>query len=388
MGKKSDAPAAPDYGPLAAASEKSADYAFQLAQRQQDWAEKTYAENKGVSDIVISKALGALDQQTADAARDRARYESIYQPLEEQLAQEAQDYSTPERMEQEAGKAEADVAAQFEQARQTAQDRLEGFGVDPSQTRAGALDLGTRIAEAAAQSSAGNQARTNTENIGRALRSEAINVGRGYPGQIAGNMAGAGQAGNQAANTGLATTTSGANTMGTGGQWQGAGNQALAGWGNILNTGFSNQMDRFNANQDSSSGWGSLLGTVAGTFMGGPAGAAIGGGIGSRLGFAGGGAIPDEAGMAIPPEASPSGGAIPDDVPAQIEGGQPAQLNAGEFVIPEDVVKWVGEKGMQQFILKSRKEMQGGNGERPAQPQVGPPPIPADSVGAIPMPGG
>ena len=394
MGGKAKAPAAPDYGPLAAASQQSAEYSYKLAQRQQDWAEKVYNENKGVSDLVISKALGMLDQQQADAARDRARYESVFQPLENQLAQDAQDYSSPERMEKEAGAAEADVAAQFAQARQTAQDRLEGFGVDPSQTRAGALDLGTRVAEGAAQASAGNQARTQTENIGRALRSEAINVGRGYPGQIAGAMAGAGQSGNQAANTGLATTASGAQTMGTGMGWQGQGNNAIGQWGNILNTGFSNSMDAYNADQKSSSGWGSalgLVGSLAGSFFG-PAGTMIGGAAGGAAGraFAEGGAIPDDpmggGGGAIPVEASPSGGAIPDDIPAEIDGQAPAQLNAGEFVMPKDVVKWLGEKGMQQLVMKARKEMTGGNGERPAQPTQGPPPVPAESVGAIPMP--
>jgi len=369
---------------LAAASQQSAQYSYELAKRQQEWAETTYAENKALTDVVVNKALGALDQQEADAARARERYQTLFEPLEEQLAYEAETYASPERMEVEAGKAEADVASQFEAARQTAQDRLEQFGVDPSQTRAGALDLGTRVAEAAAQASAGNQARTQTENIGRALRSEAINVGRGYPGQIQANMAGAGQAGNQAANTTLAQTASGAQTMGTGQGWQGLGNTAIGQWGNILNTGFSNQMDRWKANQGSSSGWGGLLGTVAGTFLGGPAGGAAGGALGGL--FQEGGAIPD-GGLSIPPEASPSGGAIPDDVPAVIDGQAPAQLNAGEFVIPEDVMKWVGEKGMQQMINKARKEMTGANGERPAQPEQGPPILP-DSVGAIPMPAG
>lgn len=375
MGGKDEAPKAPDYSELAKASEKSADYAYQLAQRQQEWAEKTYGENKGTSDLVVDAALGALDRQTQWATEDRARYQSVFQPLEEQLAQEAQDYATPERQEVEAGKAEADVAAQFNQARNTAQQRLEQFGVDPSQTRQGALDLGTRVAEAAAQSSAGNQARTQTENIGRALRSEAINIGKGYPAQALAAQQGAGQAGNQAANTGLATTASGANTMGTGQSWQGYGNQAIGQWGNILNAGFGNQLDSWKANQDSSSGWGQVLGLASGF-------------AGKAFGFAEGGAIPEDPGLAIPPSASPSNGAIPDDVPAQIEGDAPAQLNAGEFVVPKDVVGWLGEKGMQQLILKARKEMTGGNGERPAQPQAGPPPMSPEGVGAIPMPQG
>lgn len=375
MGGKSDPPPAPDYSALASASEKSANYAYELAKRQQDWAEKTYTENKGVSDLVIEQALGQLDKQTADADRARQRYQALFEPLEEQLAFDAESYASPERQEMEAGKAEADVAAQFNQARQAAQDRLESFGVDPSQTRSGALDLGTRVAEAAAQASAGNQARTQTENIGRALRSEAINVGRGYPGQIAGAAAGAGAAGNQAANTGLATTASGAQTMGTGQGWQGMGNQAISGWGNILNAGFNNQLDAWTAKQQNSSGWGDILGKVAGVGLG-------------MAGFAEGGAIPDPDGTMVPPEASPSGGAIPDDIPAEIDGEMPARINSGEFIVPQDVVKWMGEKGMQQVILKARKEMQGGNGERPAQPEMVPPGPPVESVGAIPTPPG
>lgn len=389
MGGKDSAPPAPDYSALAAASETSAKYSYELAKRQQDWAERTYSENKGVSDIVIDKALGALDRQEEWAIADRERYESVFQPLEEQLAAEAQDYATPERQEVEAGRAEADVAAQFNQARQAAQDRLESFGVDPSQTRSGALDLGTRVAEAAAQASAGNQARTQTENIGRALRSEAINIGKGYPAQALAAQAGSSGAGNQAANTGLATTASGAQTMGTGYQWQGLGNQGIGTWGNILNAGYQNQLGQYEADQQSSSGWGSLLGTIGGAFLGNPG---FGGAAGKALFGAEGGVLPDPeeaGGLPIPPEASPSNGAIPDDVPAEVNGQLPARLNAGEFVLPKDVVSWMGEKGLQQLVLKARKEMTGANGERPAQPEMkGGPPIPPESVGAIPMPQG
>jgi hypothetical protein len=151
------------------------------------------------------------------------------------------------------------------------------------------------------------------------------------------------------------------------------GNQAISGWGNILNAGYQNKLQQFNANQSASSGWGDLLGT----------------GLGFATLFAAeGGVIPEEDGAMLPPEMSPSGGAIPDDIDAEIEGGGPAKLNAGEFIMPKDVVAWLGEKGMQQVVLKARKEMTGGNGERPAQPEMGPTPPPYESRGAIPMPAG
>jgi hypothetical protein len=383
MGKKGSAPKAPDFGPLAEIAQKSADYSYQLAQEQMTWAKQQYADNKAVGDQVIDFAMGQMDKQSAWADADRKRYEDIYQPLEEQAALRAQDYVTPERQEFEAGKAEADVAAQFNQARQAAQDRLEQFGVDPSQTRSGALDLGTRVAEAAAQASAGNQARFRTEQYGDQLMANVINTGKGYPQQVLGAAGQAGTSGNQATNTGLATTASGANTMGTGYQWQGAGNQALGQWGQMLNAGFQNELARYQANQQGSSGWGAAAGTALSYLP--------------MMMAEEGGAIPDDmqmfadGGGPVPVEASPSGGAIPDDVDAEINGGAPAKLNAGEFVVPRDVVKWMGEKGMQQFILKARKEM-GNPDQAPAQPEIataeappgGPPAIPPRGIGAIP----
>ena len=107
-------------------------------------------------------------------------------------------------------------------------------------------------------------------------------------------------------------------------------------------------------------------------------------------GFQEGGAIPDDEmdGQYLPEEMSPSGGAIEDDIDAEIaDSGRPAKLNAGEFVVPKDVVSWLGEKGLQNIIMKARKEM-GDPDQAPAQPEMGPPPgqppIPPRGVGAIP----
>jgi len=373
MGDDDDAPAAPDYGPLIEAMTKSSNISNERAKEMFDWAKNAYNENKATSDIFTDKALGEMDKQIADSDRYRQRLQNIFEPLEDQLAWEAENYASPERQEFEAGKAEANVAAQVQQARQTAADRLEAFGVDPSQLRQGALDLGTRVAEASMQANAGNAARAQTEQIGRDLRTQAINVGRGYPATVTGSSQTGTAAGTAGVNSGLATTASGAQTMGTGTQWTGLGNQALASAANIQNMGYQNKLGQWQADQSSSSGWGDVLGTVAGTAL-------------KFLPFEEGGAIPDpeyaqmfaNGGGPIPQSASPSGGAIPDDVAMPIVGQSgevmPSQLNAGEFVVPKDVVGWVGEKGMQQMIMKARKEMAGGDQTRPAQPEVGPAP--------------
>ena len=60
------------------------------------------------------------------------------------------------------------------------------------------------------------------------------------------------------------------------------------------------------------------------------------------------------AGGPVPRSASPSQGAITDDVPAQLSSGQPAHLNANEFVVPQDVANWKGQEFFYKLIAQSR----------------------------------
>lgn len=373
MGGKNDAPPPPDYTPIAEASAESAKYSFALGMEQLDWAKEQYGKDSAIVKQVVDAALKRQAVNDQDAISDRKRYESIYQPLEDQLAKDAQDYTSPERQEQEAGKASATVAQQFDQQRQAAAQNLEAYGVDPTSTRFAALDMGSRIQQAAAQAGAANQARTQTDAMGRAMRSEAINVGRGYPGQIAGTYGIALQSGSAAANSQLANTAQGASTMGTGTQWTGMGNQALGTWGNTLNMGYQNQLAQYQANQQSSSGLGSLLGAGLGA-------AGMAGGFGNLFSFEDGGSVPDAtSGGNVPAEASPTRGAAIDDVDAR--------LNVGEFVVPKDVVSWKGEEFFQKLINGSRQAREGA----PAKPEYaivperkGPPAFQSRPAGAIP----
>lgn len=337
MGKKSDPPPAPDYGPLISAYEKSADQSFELSKEQFEWAKQAYAENKEVVDATTSSFLDAMEFNNENARKDRARYESVYQPLEDSLIAEYEDYASPERIAKEQGAAIAGVGQQFEAARQNAQRSLEDYGINPSDTRYGALDIGVRLAEAGAKAAASDTARREVENTQRALRSEALNIGRGYPAQgIAYGQEG--RAGGTSANAGaLDLTQTGGATMGTAPGYIGAGNNALGGIGSTMNTQYGNQLDRYEAEQNASTGIGAILGAGAGMFQpiklfnrGGPV-----------RKYAGGGAIPDMA--------SPSKGINTDDVDIK--------ANAGEFVIPEEAVRWFGEKHMHNLIEKAHKEM-------------------------------
>lgn len=360
--KGNDPPPPPDYSQIANASQHSADLAYQTSQDQLAWAREQYAQNKEVTDKVVDDYLNTSNTNQATAAKDRARYEQIYQPLEDKLAADANDYGSDSRHELERGRATANVSQQFDAARQSATRDLEAFGINPSATRYAALDLGMRTQKAAAAAAAANQADQQVDATGRALRSEAINVGRGYPGQIAGQYGTALQAGSGAVNSNLATTASGANTIGTGTTWAGTGNNALGTWGNTLNTGYNNQMAYYKAQQDQNSGLGQILGVAAGAGLktfgpGGPVSlfAAEGGEIPPA------GALPIEAtpGGVVHAAQSPSHGVEVDDVPAR--------LTAGEFVLPKDVASWYGEEKLQKFIQKAREDKAGAK----AKPRVG-----------------
>lgn len=375
MGGKNSAPPPPDYSKVAEASKEAAEISAKVAREQLAWAKEQYREDRNILNPIVKSAMERMDRNDANAMSDRERYERLYQPLEDKLVSDANDFASPERQRDEMGRAQATVAQNFDASRKAAIQNLESYGVDPSSTRFAALDSGTRAAEAAAKAAAGNNARTQTEAMGRAMRSEAINVGRGYPGQIAGTYGTALQSGQQGANTQLAGTASGANTMGTAPQYYGLSNQAIGTWGNTLNMGYQNQLAAYNANQQSSSGLGSLLGAGMG-LLGSPSTSIFG----AMLGMEEGGSVSDDvtSGGKVPMEASPSRGQAIDDVPAM--------LTEGEFVLPKDVVAWKGEEWAQKEIQKARDA----KAKAQARPKVAiapaqPPAFVSRSASALPV---
>lgn len=376
MGKQK-APAAPNYAPIIAAQSQAAMNSQDLANKQFGWAQNQYAADRANTDKVVNAALQTQGALNVNAAADRARYDTTYVPAEDQFLRTAESYTDPQKVNDRAAAAAGDVSQQFDVARANAQRQLEAYGIDPTQTRAQALDLGTRTQEAAARASAMNTSRRQDVLTGQQMLGQAIGQGQQTAARGLQESALGIQAGSAAVNSDLATTASGANTMGTAPQYTGIANSALAGAASTTNTAYQNQLDRYKANQQSSSGLGSLLGSVAGYGLksydsGGRIGTAIAG-----L-FEDGGAVPTDdemhAGIRVTREMSPSGGAETDDVPAR--------LNAGEFVLPADTVRWIGEKHLQQLIAKSGEERQ----KASAKPRVQALPVrhpQVDTTGAL-----
>ena len=267
MGKQSSPPA-PNYQPIAESSLAAAAMQQQTSKDQLDWAKAQYADQAPVTKAYMNSMIDTSGTEKANAQTDRTRYEGIYQPVENSFVNKANDYNSPERAQQQEGAAIADVASTTANARAASLSNLESYGIDPSQTRYAALDLGSRIQGAASEAAAGTQSRLNTEATGMALQGEAINIGKGYPGQVAQSYAGAVGDGQAGIASQLNTMQTGSNLMGSPTSWASAANMSSGMGVNALNTGFSNQMDRSKFQAQQSQQFASNVSSLAGAAIG------------------------------------------------------------------------------------------------------------------------
>ena len=132
----------------------------------------------------LSDKVSKQGDYFSDAAqRSQERYEKDFVPLEQDILGFAREYDTPERRDEAAAKAKADVAQSLKQSREEAQRRSMAMGVDPSSGRYAGIDRAADLGGAAASVGAQNDARENVENRGVALRADAANLGRALSGQ-------------------------------------------------------------------------------------------------------------------------------------------------------------------------------------------------------------
>jgi len=206
-----------------------------LSQQQLDWAQRIYAEQAPARDAATSQAqqisqaqLDQMRQQTQIAAQAQEDYQQTFRPVEQQLAAEAMSYDTPERRAAAAAEATASVEQQLAAQRGATMREMERSGVDPSSGKTAALAASMDLNAAKLKAGAGTAASRNVETVGRAMRADVANLGRGIASSQATNAALASTLGGQAigaTGAGLAAQQQGANFL------QGAYGQAVSGLG-------------------------------------------------------------------------------------------------------------------------------------------------------------
>ena len=255
MGGKSKAP---DYKPMADASEEAARYGYQAATDQLDFAKQQYAEYKPTIDQIAQSQLGLMGEQMRQGKDYYDYMQQQYRPLESQMVQRVKDYNSDAHREQLAQQAAADAGLAFQNTQAANERAMASMGVNPNSGRFAGQQRASELGLAAQRANAMTGTRQQATALGDAMLSNAVGIGRGLVGAGQGAYTMALNAGNSAGGNSMAA---GNNLYGQMGQAYGTAQQGqqmqMQGLGNILST-----QGSIYANQ--SDPWAMALGAVGG----------------------------------------------------------------------------------------------------------------------------
>lgn len=190
-----------------------------LSKEQLAWAKQIYADSADeratatdLSNQLSASQLEASQLSNKQASQAYDDYQSTYRPLEMSMAQEAQNYDTPERRAAAAAAATSDVERNVSAQRGATMREMERSGVNPASGKAMALQGSMDLGASKLKAGAGTQAMRNVETIGAAKKADAVNLGRGIASSQATSAALALQQGNSAmanSNNAINTATAG-----------------------------------------------------------------------------------------------------------------------------------------------------------------------------------
>lgn len=322
-----------------------------VAREQLAWEKDRAARQDPLIAQIAQQQIDTSNKNTARSDDQWNQYKSLFQPLEQQMVEDANNWDSPERQARMAAEAGADVTTGYGAARDQNQRSMERMGVNPNSGKFQAISNETNIAQAKDTAGAMNQARRATEQQGIALRTGAAQFGRNMPntgiaadslslngGNAAvGNMATGGQMHNQG--------------MQTAGGLFGGGVNANSSSGNLALGQYQGQLEAWNQQNQNNLGMMQGVGNLAGTLGGAAifAGLRKGGVIknGTAYGLS---SMPYASKKQKKPKGYAAGGMIEgpgtgasDSIPADIEGKEAISLSNGEAVLNAEAVQIVGE---------------------------------------------
>ena len=231
-------------------------------------AAQMYSQAEGIGDIYSSQSLPAYSKYIKDAM----------------------EYDTPERRAAAREGAMADVDSATASARRDAAAKLESYGIDPSQTRSGALDANLAVDAALQKVKAAQDAEQQIEDTGHQRMTDALSASD----QLAARQVDLNQAATNIKTNNLSAVNS---TAATYSNIIGTGKSILDSEAGIANS----QAALKQAEQMSKGGGGAnyaAIGTAIGTVAGGIVGTYVAPGVGTAAGMSMGGALGGAAGSA------------------------------------------------------------------------------------------
>lgn len=236
----------------------------QIGMRAQDLAERNFEWNQQLTEQFAPIYQGLLNNALGEANKNAQRgddqwnqYKSVFQPIENKMAEEAMNYDSPEEIARREGLAAATVGRQFDNTQAQTSREMARMGVSPTSSLGSTAMTDQANARALATAGAVNKERNDTKLLGMSLRENAARFGRNQTGTgIAASQA-ALQAGNSATGVMGAQSAQG-NAAGTG---QGLLGTASGAFNSMGQMGLNQMQMQQNANSASQAGLGSLLGT-------------------------------------------------------------------------------------------------------------------------------
>lgn len=248
---------------------------LKISKEQFAVANKRQTEQDKLAAQVTQQQLDASKQAQGWAKEDRERYKSVFQPLQDQFIDTAQNWDSAERQDKLAAEAKADVMTNAAQQRGATQRAQAGMGVNPTSGRYAGVDRAGEQATTLAAAGAQNMSRNQVRKEGVAMKADAVNLGNGLAVNPASSLGLGVSAGSSAMGT---TSANNAQAAGNTGILQNGYNTAMNGYSNqasILNQQYGNQLNAWNAQQQANatatsglfSGIGSLAGMGTMAFM-------------------------------------------------------------------------------------------------------------------------
>lgn len=297
---------------------------------------------------VLGQSNGAANSIMNQANTNMDTYGSTFTPLQKTEARAAQNYGSTANIQRLQGQAVADQSAASAAARANSAHALAAEGVDPASIHGAALDRQASIAGAAQAAGAGTAASINAQNeaFNRENAANQLGMQVGNAGTAgAATGAGVGQAGQESVN---ATNAGNVNNLTASNTFLNTGINANNSGEKAANDQFGDQMQAYQAQQAASSSAMSSIGSIAGAAMmfmekggvvpHGPRGIPVARGVHD---YAGGGSVSSKGAFTRSP------------IPGSTDT-KPALLTPGEFVIPKDVVDYLGQEHFHKLVDKTR----------------------------------
>jgi hypothetical protein len=257
---------------------QSAAQQTQLGQNWLNFAQQQFGianeRQKGIDALtnqVTQAQITGMNNANQWASEDRARYKSVFQPLQDKFIDKANNWDSAGKQAEAAAEAKADVTNNAALQDQQRTRQMAAMGVNPTSGRFAGVERAADTETALAGAGAQNNARTQLRSQAMGLQGDAVNMGNGLPAQasqslgLGSNIGGAAEAGALGAEGNFRSNIGIMNSgfQGAGSLFNSAGNM----YGNVYNgrVNMLNQQD-----QMQNQGWGSLLGgagSLLGMFM-------------------------------------------------------------------------------------------------------------------------